>query len=440
MAPGRTPFAVLLVSSASHRASVGVGKRMVKETEYYDRLGVAPDATADEIKKAYRKMAIKLHPDKNPGDPTAADKFKEIGEAYDVVGDEEKRKVYDRYGKDGLKEGGFQSRNASDIFEAFFGGGSIFDILGGRGGSRGGPQKGEDIASALPVSLDELYNGKVHKMAITRNVLCNKCNGTGTKTGKEPEKCRGCEGRGVKVVVRQMGMFIQQSQMACPDCGGRGDLVKEKDRCTNCKGKQVVKDRKVLEIAIEKGMRDNQHITFAGESDQAPGIEPGDIVFVVKQKEHETFKRVNNDLVMERRIKLIEALTGAAFCFTHMDGRQIVVRSAPGEIVKPGDVLMVAEEGMPIYKRPFQKGNLYIHFNVIFPLPQELSPASVKLLEQALPPRDPVPAAGPDMENVTMVEVPEHQQPGQSGMHHGEAYDDEEHEQQGGQRVQCQQQ
>jgi DnaJ family protein A protein 2 len=411
---------------------------MVKETDFYDRLEVAPDASQEEIRKAYRRKAVKLHPDKNPDDPKAADRFKELGEAYDVLSDEEKRKVYDRYGKEGLSEGGYQSRSASDIFSAFFGGGSIFDILhGGRPGSAG-PQKGEDIVSALNVSLEELYNGKTQKMAITRNVLCNKCNGTGTKTGKQADKCAGCEGRGVRVVMRQMGMFIQQSQMVCPECQGRGDQVKEKDRCTNCKGKQVVKDRKVLEVAIEKGMRENQRLTFSGESDQAPGMEPGDIVFVLKQREHETFKRAGNDLVMEKAIKLIDALSGLVFSFKHLDGRNVIVRTQPRTVINQGDVLTIMEEGMPVHKRPFQKGNLYVKFSVIFPLPEQISPPQAALLKQALPPCDPPPAADPDSENVTLTPVAPNMGPGSSSSH-GDAYDEDGGR--GGPRgVQCQQQ
>jgi DnaJ-class molecular chaperone len=163
--------------------------------------------------------------------------FKNLGEAYDVLSDPEKRQLYDRYGKEGLKESGYQGRSAADIFEAFFGGG--FGGMFG-GGGRHGPQKGEDIASALNVTLEDLYNGKTQRMAITRNVLCAKCNGTGTKSGKEAEKCRTCDGRGVRIVVRQMGMFIQQSQSVCPDCGGKGDVVREKDKCGVCHGKQVM--------------------------------------------------------------------------------------------------------------------------------------------------------------------------------------------------------
>lgn len=385
--------------------------------------------------------------------------FKELGEAYDVLSDPEKRQLYDRYGKDGLKESGYQGRSATDIFEAFFGrGGGIFSEMFGGGGGGHGPRKGEDIVSAYNVTLEDLYNGKTHKMAITRNVLCAKCNGTGTKTGKEAEKCRTCDGRGVRIVVRQMGMFIQQSQSVCPDCGGKGDTVREKDKCPQCHGKQVsfsppfplfhfshrplslslqvVTDKKTIEVVVEKGMRENQKITFTGESDQAPGIEPGDIVFVIKTKEHPVFKRNGNDLIMERQVKLIEALTGVAFAFNHLDGRKVIVKTAPGQVVKSGDVLMVNEMGMPVHKRPYAFGNLFVKFNVVFPLPEELGPDKVKLLEQALPPRDP-PPADPDAEQA-VFQPPRSSSSDDSRRGHGEAYDEDDAH--GGPHVQCQQQ
>jgi DnaJ family protein A protein 2 len=402
----------------------------VKETEFYERLGVPPDASQEDIRKAYRKQAVKLHPDKNPDDPKAAERFKDLGEAYEVLSDEDKRRIYDKRGKQGLSDTGFHAGNAEDLFSRLF----------GFGRERERPDQGEDVVSPLNVTLEDLYNGKTSKVAITRNVLCNKCNGAGTKSAKEPEKCKGCGGRGVRVVVRQMGMFIQQSQMQCSECQGRGDTIKEKDRCTSCKGERVVKDRKVLEIVVEKGMKENSRITFPGESDQAPGIKPGDVVFVVKQREHETFKRAGNDLLMVRSIKLVEALTGLAFNFKHMDGRNVIVRTEPGAVIKPGDMLCVRDEGMPQHRNPFNKGNLFIKFSVVFPLPEQISPAQVQLLEQALPPRDPQPMADPDAENVTLAPIAPGMAPGSSHSQQGGAEDSDDEQGQHGQRVQCQQQ
>jgi DnaJ family protein A protein 2 len=189
-------------------------------------------------------------------------------------------------------------------------------------------------------------------------------------------------------------------------------------------------------------MRENQKITFAGESDQAPGIEPGDIIFVIKTKEHAVFKRNGNDLFMERPVKLIEALTGTAFAFNHLDGRKVIVKTPPGTVIKSGDVMMLSELGMPVHKRPYAFGNLFVKFDVVFPLPAELTPDKVKLLERALPSRDPVPA-DPDAEQAVLQP---HRATGNdsgssSGGHRGEAYEeDEPGGGGGGPRVQCQQQ
>ena len=302
---------------------------------------------------------------------------------------------------------------------------------------RRGPKKGEDIAQALNVSLEDLYNGKVQKMAVTRNVICPKCKGTGSKSGAPPEKCKTCDGRGVRLVVRQMGMFIQQSQSVCPDCNGKGETIKDKDKCGECLGKQVIREKKIIEIVVEKGMRENERITFQGESDQAPGMEPGDIIFVIKPKEHAIFKRSGNDLYMEKSIKLIEALTGLEFAFTHLDKRQVIVKSPEHKIIKPGDVLMVPDEGMPVYRRPTSKGNLMIKFNIVFPLPEEITLEKAKMLTSALPTRDVV-LPDPNADHVTLTEPRESSHGGRNGESYDE--DDDQHQGAGGSRVQCQQQ
>lgn len=415
---------------------------MVKETEFYDRLGVKPDASSDDIRKAYRKMALKYHPDRNPNDPSAADKFKEVGEAYDTLSNAEKRKIYDKYGKDGLKEGGMPGRSASDIFEAFFGGG--FGPFGGQGGSRG-PRKGEDMVSPLSVSLEDLYKGKMHKMAVTHNILCTKCRGTGSKSGKEPKTCPRCDGRGICIITHRSGNFIQQSQTVCPECRGKGKIIDDRDKCNACGGKQVVPERKVIEINIEKGMKEGQRITFEGMGDQEPDIEAGDIIFVLKTKEHSTFKRVGNDLCMNKKISLIEALTGVAFSFQHLDGRTVVAKTEPGTVVKPGDTLVIREAGMPILNRPFCFGDLYITFEIEFPRYDEIA-ANVAALKKALPAKDKdgdVEIDDGTAEQCTMRTATT--QPGSSGRsnsrnNYDSDSDDEEDGRGQGQGIQCQQQ
>ena len=344
---------------------------MVKETEFYDRLGVAPDASMEQIKKAYRKMAMKLHPDRNPGDKTAEEKFKALGEAYDALSDEKKRKLYDRYGKKGLEEGGFQQRSANDIFSQFFGPG--FSFFGGDDDDESGPRRGEDSVNPLNVTLEDLYNGKKSHVAITRNIICSECHGSGCKSGKSAKKCPTCDGRGSRIITKQMGPMIQRMQMACDKCHGTGEIIDEKDKCHKCNGRHVVSDRKILEIVVEPGMRDNQRITFAGESDQAPDMEPGDVIFVIRTKEHDKFKRSGDDLIMQKSITLVEALTGFEFTFEHLDKTKVTVKSAPEQVVKPGDVMSIPEKGMPIYGRPFSWGRMLVKFNVILTLFSEVT-------------------------------------------------------------------
>ncbi|CAN6486617.1 unnamed protein product [Victoria cruziana] len=301
-------------------------------TKYYEILGVPKDASQEDLKKAYKKAAIKNHPDKG-GDP---EKFKELAQAYEVLSDPEKREIYDTYGEDALKEGmaGGAGQDPFEFFQSFFGG----SPFGGGGSSRGKRQKrGEDLIHPLKVSLEELYNGTSRKLSLSRNVICSKCNGKGSKSGASM-KCPGCQGSGVKVSIRQLGpSMIQQLQNTCKDCKGTGETINEKDRCPQCKGEKVVQDKKVLEVIVEKGMQNGQKITFAGEADEAPDTVTGDIVFVVQLKDHPRFKRKGDDLFVEHTLSLTEALCGFHFVLTHLDNRQLLIKSQPGEVVKPGE-------------------------------------------------------------------------------------------------------
>lgn len=351
-------------------------------TKYYDILGVSKSAAQDELKKAYRKAAIKNHPDKG-GDP---EKFKELAQAYEVLSDPEKREIYDQYGEDALKEGmggGAASHSPFDIFESFFGGGAF-----GGGSSRGRRQKqGDDVVHSLKVSLEDLYNGASKKLSLTRNVLCPKCRGKGSKSGSLG-RCHGCQGTGMKISVRHLGPgMIQQLQHVCNECRGSGEVISEKDKCTQCKGNKITQEKKVLEVHVEKGMQHGQKIVFQGEADEAPDTVTGDIVFILQLKEHPKFKRKFDDLYVDHTLSLTEALCGFQFTLTHLDGRQLLIKSNPGEVIKPGQYKAINDEGMPQHQRPFIKGRLYIQFNVEFPDSGILSPDQCCTLEGILPPR-----------------------------------------------------
>jgi DnaJ homolog subfamily A member 2 len=223
------------------------------------------------------------------------------------------------------------------LFSQLFGGGGGFGggFFGGGGPSRQGPRRTKDLVHRVHVTLEDLYKGKTTKLALTRNVICSKCKGKGGKDGAV-RSCHTCNGRGVKVTLRQMGPMIQQIQSPCDECSGTGEVINAKDRCSNCKGKKVVPEKKFLEVHIDKGMKGGQTIQFRGESDQSPGAETGDVVIVVEEKPHDRFKRQENDLITEIEIDLLTALGGGQFAIRHLDERALVVKLEPGEVVKHG--------------------------------------------------------------------------------------------------------
>ncbi|AEE77863.1 dnaJ protein homolog atj3 [Arabidopsis thaliana] len=408
-------------------------------TKFYEILGVPKSASPEDLKKAYKKAAIKNHPDKG-GDP---EKFKELAQAYEVLSDPEKREIYDQYGEDALKEGmggGGGGHDPFDIFSSFFGGGPF----GGNTSRQRRQRRGEDVVHPLKVSLEDVYLGTMKKLSLSRNALCSKCNGKGSKSGASL-KCGGCQGSGMKVSIRQLGPgMIQQMQHACNECKGTGETINDRDRCPQCKGDKVIPEKKVLEVNVEKGMQHSQKITFEGQADEAPDTVTGDIVFVLQQKEHPKFKRKGEDLFVEHTLSLTEALCGFQFVLTHLDGRSLLIKSNPGEVVKPDSYKAISDEGMPIYQRPFMKGKLYIHFTVEFP--DSLSPDQTKALEAVLP--KPSTAQLSDMEideceETTLHDVNIEDEMRRKAQAQREAYDDDDEDDDhpgGAQRVQCAQQ
>ncbi|GIY20986.1 dnaJ homolog subfamily A member 1 [Caerostris darwini] len=319
-------------------------------------------------------QALKYHPDKNPSE---GEKFKQISQAYEVLSNPDKRKIYDQGGEQAIKEGGVSGSGMSspmDIFDMFFG-----------GGTRKRDNKSANVVHQLAVSVEELYNGAVRKLAVQKNVICEKCEGRGGKKGAL-EKCSKCNGSGMQTHVQQLGPgMVQRIQSMCSACSGQGEYINPKDRCKTCNGKKVVRERKLIEVHIDKGMEDGHKITFTGEGDQEPGLEPGDIIIVLDEKEHGFFKRSGSDLIVRQDMTLVEALCGFSRSIRTPDNRELIFSCLPGEVIKHQSLKCVLNEGMPRYKNPFEKGNLIIQFNVKFP--EQLPVTTIEQIETILPPR-----------------------------------------------------
>lgn len=383
--------------------------RDVDTTKLYETLGVEKTADDKTIKKAYRKLAVKHHPDKG-GDEA---KFKEISAAYEILSDKEKRSKYDKYGLEGVADESGDGAGADDLFSMFFGGGRS---------RRSGPRKGENVNHPIKVSLEDLYNGKTMKLAITREVLVG-----------EAYECESCDGQGVVVELRQIALgMVQQIQRNCAECGGQGHCAESK------------KERKVLEVHIDKGMKHNEKVVFRGMADEKPNLEPGDINFIVQEKEHERFKRKGADLLITKTLSLNEALCGFEWMETHLDGRQILIQSTPGEVIKALTgkgtpyTKIVPGEGMPSRGNPFVKGNLYVLFRLEFPGNGEIPAESIETLKKVLP--NPAPKLEYEEDDVEIFNLDEADISnfGKGGaVTHNDAYDSDEED--GQQQVQCQQ-
>ncbi|KAG0336189.1 Type I HSP40 co-chaperone [Podila horticola] len=406
---------------------------MVKETKLYEALEVDPACSDAELKKAYRKLALKFHPDKTGGQ--TSERFQDISHAYDVLSDPQKRTVYDQYGEAGLSGeggpgGGMGGLSPEDLFSHFFGGGG-----GGRGGRPSGPRRGKDVAHGLKVTLEDLYKGKTTKLALQKNILCEKCEGKGGKEGAV-KTCTTCNGQGYRVMLRQMGPMMQQIQQPCGDCRGEGEIINAKDKCKQCNGRKVTQVRKVLEVHIDRGMKDGRKIIFNGEGDQAPGTIPGDVVIVLEQREHERFKRTGDDLYYNAKIDLVTALAGGKIQVPHLDDRVLVVDILPGEVIKPSELKAVMGQGMPT-ERHHDFGNLYIQFEIEFPAANWTDLPHIEQLRAILPPATPLPvlAKTAHIEEVSLTEMDPRQKARAEQGHMGD--DDEEGH---GPGVQCAQQ
>lgn len=282
----------------------------------------------------------------------------------------------------------------------------------------------------MNVTLNELYNGATRRLAIQKKVLCDKCEGRGTKSPSISQtECSNCRGQGIVTRVEQLGPnIVQRFQTSCAECKGQGKFIPSKDRCKKCEGSKTVSEKKILEVHIDKGMEDGHRVTFSGEGDMEPELEePGDIIVVLDEKEHESFKRMQrDDLLMQMELTLTESLCGFQKAITTLDKRNLVVTAIPGEVIKHGAVKCILGEGMPRYKSPFEKGKLIIQFLVKFP--ERIDPAIVSHLEAVLPPRPQVaiPMEAENVEEVCLIDVDLSQQKERRNHGHRAAYDSDE--------------
>ncbi|GBB92234.1 hypothetical protein RclHR1_01990006 [Rhizophagus clarus] len=325
--------------------------------DYYSILGVSQSASSREIKKKYKLLSKKYHPDKNPGDKEAEQKFVQLAEAYEVLSDDEKRQIYDKYGEEGLKQqsqGGFH--NPFDIFASFFGGTHF-------GHQSQSERQGPSTVMELEVELKELYLGTQVEVDVSKQVICGQCRGTGAEKPEDVITCNACGGRGMKVVKQQLGPGIfQQFHSTCDTCGGKGKIIKSK--CPVCNGKKVQRGNEQLTIIVEKGQFDDGKIVFEKEGDESPDTIPGDIIFQVKTIPDPIFERKGNNLYTKQTISLIDALTGFEKNITHLDGRNVLLKR--DGVTQPGFVQAIKNEGMPHY-RSSVNGDLYIQYTVVFP-------------------------------------------------------------------------
>jgi len=323
--------------------------QVLGERDFYQILGVSRDATESTIKKAFHKLSLKYHPDKNPGDEAAQKKFVEISEAHEVLGDPEKRQLYDMHGEAGLKP----DQQNSGVF-------SFADLFGGGGGGR---RKGPDFKMELSVTLEELYLGASKQIKLSRKVICPHCRGTGAKGG-DTKKCKACNGQGVKTVLQQLAPgFNVQMQQPCEVCGGKGKMAKTV--CPICSGAKLQMEEKALDAVVERGMPDGFEIVFERASEQQPDTIPGDVRMVLKTQKHSRFTRNGDDLHIEQHISLREALLGFVKYIVQLDGRRIEIKNTG--VTPPGFVKIIQNEGMPLHNVPSDHGNLVIKFTVIFP-------------------------------------------------------------------------
>lgn len=355
----------------------------MSKRDYYEVLGVSKNASDDEIKKAYRKLAIKYHPDKNPDDKKAEEMFKEAAEAYEVLSNAEKRQRYNQFGHAGVGSsaasggGGFGGgMNMEDIFSQFgdiFGG--HFGGFGGGGRSSGGRRvmRGSNLRVKVKLNLQEIAKGVEKKLKVNKFVSCHTCNGSGAKNGQF-ETCKTCHGTGVQTRVQQTFLGAMQTQTTCGTCNGEGKIVK--DKCNTCHGDGIVREEEIISINIPAGVAEGMQLSVSGKGNAAPrgGIN-GDLLVVIEEEEHPELKRDGSNLFYDSYVNFVDAALGTSVEIPTVDGK-VKIKIDPG--TQSGKVLRLKGKGLPDINS-YGTGDLLVNINVW--TPQNLTSEEKKMLE-----------------------------------------------------------
>ncbi len=347
--------------------------------DYYEVLGVSRTASAEEIKRAYRQAAVRFHPDRNPGDAEAEERFKEASEAYAVLSDPEKRAAYDRFGHRAVGDHPFEGvdpanfMDFADILGDLFGFGDLFGTRSRRGGSRQRARRGRDLAYTLTVTLEEAASGVERTIKVPRNETCAACGGTGVPAGSTPEVCPVCGGRG-QVGYRRGFLTVAQT---CPQCGGQGRVVRTP--CPECQGRGLVESEATLKVSVPPGVDTGVQLRFSGEGEGGlHGGGAGDLYVQVVVEDHDLYEREGNDLHLRLPISVFQAMLGTKIWVPGIGGDQHEVRIPAGS--QPGEEIRVRGQGIPDL-RSGRRGDLVIHLDVI--VPDRLTAEQRRLVEEA---------------------------------------------------------